>query len=89
MLSVPSITAGGTSVTDMPGVQFVFGMGPVPTGTAPVLQSDEIAPCRPVTVVCEPTGQRWLQVRRLCAERGLPVVCVRPLVTDVRGQRAG
>ncbi len=25
-----------------------------------------------VTVACEPTGPRWLQVQQLCAERGLP-----------------
>ena len=29
-----------------------------------------------VTVACEPTGPRWLQVQRLCAERGLPLVCI-------------
>jgi hypothetical protein len=29
-----------------------------------------------VTVACEPTGPRWLQVQRLCAERGLPLVGV-------------
>src|SRR5512135_3689984 len=28
-----------------------------------------------VTVACEPTGPRWLQVQQLCAERGLPLVC--------------
>jgi len=31
-----------------------------------------------VTVACEPTGPRWLQVQRLCAERGLPLVCIQP-----------
>jgi len=36
-----------------------------------------------VTVACEPTGPRWLQVQRLCAERGLPVVCVQPLVSHL------
>jgi transposase len=41
-----------------------------------------------VTVACEPTGPRWLQVQRLCAERGLPLVCVQPLVTHLaRGQQ--
>ena len=25
-----------------------------------------------VAVACEPTGPRWMQVQRLCAERGLP-----------------
>ena len=34
-----------------------------------------------VTVACEPTGPRWMQVQRLCAERGLPLVCVQPLVS--------
>jgi transposase len=29
-----------------------------------------------VTVACEPTGARWLQVQRLCAERGLALVCI-------------
>ena len=33
----------------------------------------------PVAVACEPTGPRWLQVQRLCAERGLPLVCIQPL----------
>ena len=27
-----------------------------------------------VTVACEPTGPRWMQVQRLCAERGLPLI---------------
>jgi transposase len=35
----------------------------------------------PVTVACEPTGPRWLQVQRLCRERGLALVCVQPLVS--------
>ena len=34
-----------------------------------------------VTVACEPTGARWMQVQRLCAERGLPLVCIQPLVS--------
>ena len=37
-----------------------------------------------VAVACEPTGPRWLQVQRLCAERGLPLVCVQPLVYPYR-----
>jgi transposase len=41
----------------------------------------------PVTVACEPTGPRWLQVQRLCAERGLPMVCVQPLVTHIARQQ--
>jgi transposase len=36
-----------------------------------------------VTVACEPTGPRWMQVARLCAERGLPLVCVQPLVSHI------
>jgi hypothetical protein len=36
-----------------------------------------------VTVACEPAGSRWLQVQRLCAERGLPLVCVQPLVSHI------
>jgi transposase len=37
----------------------------------------------PVTVACEPTGPRWLQVQRLCAERGLPLACIQPLVSHI------
>src|SRR6266536_2088740 len=40
-----------------------------------------------VTVACEPTGPRWLQVQRLCAERGLPMVCVQPLVSHIARQQ--
>ena len=41
-----------------------------------------------VTVACEPTGARWLQVQRLCAERGLPLVCIQPLISHIaREQR--
>ena len=36
-----------------------------------------------VTVACEPTGPRWMQVQRLCAERGLALVCVQPLVSHI------
>jgi len=36
-----------------------------------------------VTVACEPTGPRWMQVQRLCAERGLVLVCVQPLVSHI------
>ena len=36
-----------------------------------------------VTVACEPTGPRWLQVQRLCAERGLPLVCIQPLISHI------
>jgi transposase len=37
----------------------------------------------PVTVACEPTGARWMQVQRLCGERGLPLVCIQPLVSHI------
>src|SRR5438270_4660709 len=36
-----------------------------------------------VTVACEPTGPRLLQAQRLCAERGLPLVCIQPLVSHI------
>ena len=40
-----------------------------------------------VTVSCEPTGPRWLQVQRLCAERGLPLVCIQPLMSHIASSR--
>jgi transposase len=36
-----------------------------------------------VAVACEPTGPRWLQVQQLCAGRGLPLVCIQPLVSHI------
>jgi transposase len=36
-----------------------------------------------VTVACEPTGPRWLQVQQLCAGRGLSLVCIQPLVSHI------
>jgi transposase len=39
--------------------------------------------CERVAVACEPTGARWMQVQRLCAERGLPLVCIQPLVSHI------
>jgi transposase len=36
-----------------------------------------------VTVACEPTGPRWMQVQRLCGERGLVLVCVQPLASHI------
>jgi transposase len=36
-----------------------------------------------LTVACEPTGSRWMVVAELCAQRGLPLVCVQPLVSHV------
>jgi transposase len=40
-----------------------------------------------VTVACEPTGSRWMQVQRLCAERGLVLVCVQPLMSHLARQQ--
>ena len=41
-----------------------------------------------VTVACEPTGPRWLQVQRLCAERGLPLgACSRWSATSPASSR--
>lgn len=34
-----------------------------------------------VTVACEPTGSRWMQVQTLAAGRKLKMVCVQPLAT--------
>jgi transposase len=40
-----------------------------------------------LSVACEPTGSRWMAVQDLCQERGLPFVCVQPLVSHLaRGQ---
>jgi transposase len=36
-----------------------------------------------VTTACEPTGARWMQVQRLCGERGLAMVCIQPLVSHI------
>ncbi len=33
-----------------------------------------------ITVACEPTGHRWMVVAELAAARGIPLVCVQPLV---------
>ncbi len=33
-----------------------------------------------VTVACEPTGHRWRVLDQLAADRGLPLVCVQPLL---------
>ncbi|MGH8971486.1 MAG: IS110 family transposase [Actinomycetes bacterium] len=35
-----------------------------------------------VTVSCEPTGHRWRVVGQLAADRGLPFVCVQPLLVS-------
>jgi len=36
-----------------------------------------------VTVACEPTGPRWMQVQRLCSDRGLALVCIQPLMSHI------
>ena len=36
-----------------------------------------------LTVACEPTGPRWMQVQRLCREAGVTLVCVQPLVSHI------
>jgi len=33
-----------------------------------------------ITVACEPTGHRWMVIAQLAVERGIPMVCVQPLV---------
>jgi transposase len=35
-----------------------------------------------VTVSCEPTGHRWRVLGELAADRGMPFVCVQPMVTS-------
>jgi transposase len=40
-----------------------------------------------LTVACEPTGSRWMVVQDLCAQRGLPMVCIQPLVTHIARQQ--
>ena len=34
------------------------------------------------TVACEPTGHRWLVLGQLAADRGMPFVCVQPIVSS-------
>ena len=40
-----------------------------------------------ITVACEPTGHRWMVISELAAARGMPMVCVQPLVV-ARGREA-
>jgi transposase len=40
-----------------------------------------------LSVACEPTGSRWMIVQELCAQRGLPMVCIQPLVSHVTRQQ--
>jgi len=35
-----------------------------------------------VTVACEPAGHRWRVLGQLAADRGMPFVCVQPIVTS-------
>jgi transposase len=35
-----------------------------------------------VTVPCEPTGHRWRVLGQLAANRGMPFVCVQPMLTS-------
>ncbi|HEY2639580.1 MAG TPA: hypothetical protein VGI66_06800 [Streptosporangiaceae bacterium] len=42
-----------------------------------------------LSVACEPTGSRWMAVQDLCAARGLPFVCVQPLVLPRRAGAGG
>ena len=41
-----------------------------------------------VTLSCEPTGPRWRVLGQLAAERGMPFVCVQPMVTSWAARRA-
>ena len=36
-----------------------------------------------LSVACEPTGSRWMALQDLCEARGLPFVCVQPLVSHL------
>jgi transposase len=36
-----------------------------------------------LSVACEPTGSGWMAVQDLCAARGLPFVCVQPLMSHL------
>jgi transposase len=44
------------------------------------LQRARAAGFTSVTVACEPTGHRWRVLDQLASERGLPLVCVQPLL---------
>jgi transposase len=45
-----------------------------------VLRRARAAGFRSATVACEPTGHRWRVLDKLSAQRGLPLVCVQPLL---------
>ena len=40
------------------------------------------AGCGGVTIGCEPTGHRWRVVGQLAADRGMPFVCVQPMLSS-------
>jgi transposase len=58
----------------------VHDLGPVLDWAAGVAR---VAGYAGLSVACEPTGSRWMAVQDLCRVRGLPFVCVQPLVTHV------
>jgi transposase len=58
----------------------VHGLGPVLDWAAGRARAAGLAG---LSVACEPTGSRWMVVAELCAQRGLPMVCVQPLVTHI------
>ena len=35
-----------------------------------------------VTIGCEPTGHRWRVLGQLAADRGMPFVCVQPMLSS-------
>ena len=41
-----------------------------------------------VTVACEPTGHRWRVLGQLAGERGMPFVCVQPMLTSWCARKA-
>ncbi|HEU4539648.1 MAG TPA: hypothetical protein VFR23_00850 [Jiangellaceae bacterium] len=42
-----------------------------------------------VTVACEPTGHRWRVLGQLAVDRGMPFVCVQPMVISWGPPRRG
>lgn len=55
-----------------------FEVGP---GLAWAVEQARAAGFGGVTVACEPTGSRWMQVQQLAEQMGLVLVCVQPLAT--------
>jgi transposase len=58
----------------------VHGLGPVLDWAAGQARA---AGYGGLSVACEPTGSGWMAVQDLCAERGLPLVCVQPLMSHL------